>query len=206
MKIIKKLAIILIVLILTLLFCRSLSFASSNDLCYNFNLSEKRVSSDCSIATIYPGVEGSIIFKIDNDLSHKVTYSLSFLDENQKPDNLYFMYNGTRYENLKDINSVLKDKKLGASGNETITIRYIWEYETGKDKNEIFENDKIDTKNQDQTFNFKFLLNSEGPNDPLPRTGSEKDYKSIRFIIALILLDLCYILNIMERRRKDESK
>ena len=208
MKNIRKI-IICTFLIITFCFIPfSFSFADTDtdDLIFNIDLNENNVE-DVYVKKVYglsPGARGKIIVNIRNLTENYLIEGLNFFEEENKPTNLYFIYNNKKYNNLAEINMDLKnDSRIEAGKQSRIEIEYIWKFETGNTADEIADSDKIDVIDSGKTYNFKFRLQCEvipssmidkiikKKSSPfatgkLPRTGTELN-KNIIYILGLIL-------------------
>ena len=161
----KKIVITISLIISLIILSMNYVFASSNNYILKFDLNKNSFERTVNIEEIYPGCSG--IIEIDLDNSQNTKYKISFNNEKDKPENLYFSYNGKNYKNLNDI-----ENEINLSQSKKIIINYFWNYETGKNVNEIKENDLIDTKSQSKEFTFDILLNVEKNEiTKLPKTG-----------------------------------
>ena len=169
----------------------------TGDLVFNIDLNEIDEKKDYSesLNSILPGSKGKIIINIKNSTKGYVINNLEFYEEKNKPENLFFQYNGNEYNSLNALNNDLKnDARIEKGKVRKIQINYVWKYETGKSRKQIANSDIIDTGDNGKVYIFKFRTRAEGTNyKKLPRTGSEnnlKIYINLILIAGLISLDL----------------
>lgn len=108
---------------------------------------------------IAPGTEGSFQIKIDATNSEVgINYVIKFENETKKPSNLKFMYEGTTYNSLAELQKVLTGTINANDQNKSkiLTINWNWNYETGNSAQEISLNDNIDTQDGKQISNYTF--------------------------------------------------
>ena len=114
---------------------------------------------------VAPGTSGSFNIVIDATGSEVgVDYNVTFLNESEKPQNLVFMYDDTKYSTIQDLEQDLSGTINANEENKTrtITIDWEWQYETGNNENEIAQNDEIDTQNAKQIENYNFDIRVTG--------------------------------------------
>ena len=114
---------------------------------------------------VAPGTSGSFNIVIDATGSEVgVDYDVTFLNESEKPQNLVFMYDDTKYSTIQDLEQDLSGTINANDENKTrtITIDWEWQYETGDNENEIAQNDEIDTQNAKQIENYNFDIRVTG--------------------------------------------
>ena len=95
---------------------------------------------------VAPGTSGSFNIVIDATGSEVgVDYNVTFLNESEKPQNLVFMYDDTKYSTIQDLEQDLSGTINANDENKTrtITIYWEWQYQTGENENEINQNDII---------------------------------------------------------------
>lgn len=113
---------------------------------------------------IAPGTSGNFEIKIDaTGAEVGIDYKVRFINETNKPQNLFFTYDNKRYESIADIEKDLVGT-IDANAEEktkTINIHWEWPYETGKDA-QIVENDKIDTQDGKNIAEYTFDVVVEG--------------------------------------------
>ena len=107
---------------------------------------------------IAPGTQGSFDIVLDATGSEVgVDYSVTFLNEQNKPSNLKFRYNGEDYSTLDGLTNVLSGR-IDANESDKLrflTIEWIWDYETG-DANQISSHDITDTIEGMNAFDYTF--------------------------------------------------
>ena len=114
---------------------------------------------------IAPGTSGSFNIVVDATGSEVgVDYTINFLNESEKPQNLVFIHNEQKYTNLQELGEDLSGIIDANDENKTrtITIYWEWQYEVGENQNEIHQNDMIDTKNAKEIENYHFDINVIG--------------------------------------------
>lgn len=114
---------------------------------------------------IAPGTEGSFDIIIDATESEVgIDYKVEFEKENNKPTNLVFYYKDEKYTSLAELQKELKGTINADEETKTITlkIKWEWKYETGEDKEDINDNDEIDTNEGKTLQNYKFNVNVIG--------------------------------------------
>ena len=114
---------------------------------------------------VAPGTSGSFNIVIDATGSEVgVDYNVTFLNESEKPQNLVFMYDDTKYSTIQDLQQDLSGTINANDENKTrtITIDWEWQYETGDNENEIAQNDEIDTQNAKEIENYNFDIRVTG--------------------------------------------
>ena len=114
---------------------------------------------------IAPGTSGSFNIVVDATGSEVgVDYTINFLNESEKPQNLVFIHNEQKYTNLQELGEDLSGIIDANDENKTrtITIYWEWQYEIGENQNEIHQNDMIDTKNAKEIENYHFDINVIG--------------------------------------------
>lgn len=107
---------------------------------------------------IAPGTQGSFDIVLDATGSEVgVDYNVAFLNEQNKPSNLKFRYNGETYSTLDGLTNVLAGRIDANDSNKLriLTIEWIWDYETG-DSNQISSNDITDTIEGMNAFDYTF--------------------------------------------------
>ena len=113
---------------------------------------------------IGPGTSGNFQIKIDaTGAEVGIDYKVHFINETNKPQNLFFTYDDKKYENIAEIEKDLVGT-IEANAEEktkTINIHWEWPYETGKDS-QIVANDKIDTQNGKSIAEYTFDVVVEG--------------------------------------------
>lgn len=108
---------------------------------------------------IAPGTSGDFNIIVDGTGSDVgINYTINFMNENNKPQNLKFVYNSTEYGSINELTQVLSGT-IDANEEEKSRIFLIgwkWEYETGDTDDEIAGNDVIDTQNAKDILNYTF--------------------------------------------------
>ena len=110
---------------------------------------------------IAPGTKGSFNIIVDaSDAEVGIEYKITIEDEQNVPHNLKFKYNGTIFNNLKEIEKNFNGT-IDANSEEkvkTFKIEWEWPYTTGENPSDIETNDKQDTndaKQGDYSCNIK---------------------------------------------------
>ena len=107
---------------------------------------------------IAPGTSGTISIDLDGSKSEvDLEYILEFNNEQNKPNNMFFVYGGQRYSSLAEIGPIEGYIKCNSeTKTRNITIRWQWEYETGAKDEEKAANDIIDTQNANTITEYSF--------------------------------------------------
>lgn len=108
---------------------------------------------------IAPGTSGEFKIIVDATGSEVgINYNITFTEEENKPQNLKFIYDGVKYDSIKELENNLSGIINANEPNKskTINIQWEWEYETGKTEEEINANDILDTKDAEQIKNYTF--------------------------------------------------
>lgn len=108
---------------------------------------------------VAPGTSGNFNIVVDATGSEVgVDYTVQFLNESEKPQNLIFIYDDKQYTTIQDLEKDLSGTINANDENKTrtITVYWEWQYQTGEDENEINQNDIIDTNNAKQLENYTF--------------------------------------------------
>lgn len=127
---------------------------------------EIRLASTCNNQTlvnnkIAPGTSGSFNIKIDATGSDVgINYNITFAQEENKPQNLKFVYGGIEYSSIKELEGKLSGmiEANERDKTRTINVRWQWDYETGRDPSQISENDIVDTKDATNVANYTFQV------------------------------------------------
>lgn len=127
---------------------------------------EIRLASTCNNQTlvnnkIAPGTSGSFNIKIDATGSDVgINYNITFAQEENKPQNLKFVYGGIEYSSIKELEGKLSGmiEANERDKTRTINVRWQWDYETGRDPSQINENDIVDTKDATNVANYTFQV------------------------------------------------
>lgn len=131
----------------------------------NINLANTYKKETLKENTIAPGTEGSFNIIVDASGSEVgIEYVVMFENETDKPSNLKFIYNETTVGSIKELEPLLKGE-IHAQDEEkirTMEIKWIWEYETGENKEQIEENNKKDTQDGKLLQNYKFDVVIQG--------------------------------------------
>lgn len=116
---------------------------------------------------IAPGTEGTIVITLDGTGTEvDIEYSVKFENEQNKPTNLKFTYNGVEYNSLSEIKNLKGTiKHNGETLKKNIIISWRWEYETGKTAEEIAANDVIDTNDANNITEYTFDIIATGTQD-----------------------------------------
>ena len=82
---------------------------------------------------------------------------INFENEQNKPTNLIFTYNGQKFKSLAEMKNRIIDFINANDSEKTreITITWEWPYETGEGDT-LAENDKIDTQEGINDLNYTF--------------------------------------------------
>ena len=119
------------------------------------------LKSDLPNGKIAPGTKGSFDIVIDaTGTEVGVAYNIRFVNETNKPRNLKFIYNDKIYNSITELDEILSDNISIEDENKTkiITINWEWKYEIGNSKEEIDENDLIDTMDMKNISEYSFQV------------------------------------------------
>ncbi|MCI8412066.1 MAG: hypothetical protein HFJ40_06540 [Clostridia bacterium] len=114
---------------------------------------------------IAPGTSGSFNIIVDaSDTKVGINYKIEFLNEINKPTNLKFIYDNVKYNSVTDLEDRLSGSIYANEENKEkiLNIKWIWDYETGNNEEEISNNDIIDTKDAINMKNYTFDINISG--------------------------------------------
>ena len=134
------------------------------------NLGKSKYSaSTISDKKIAPGTSGSFDIVINaTGTEVAIDYSINVANVENKPKNLYFVVDGTKFSTLEEMCETLKGRINANDTNKVITktINWSWDYETevsvdGTRKG-IKTNDKQDTLDGNSANDFTFTLNVKG--------------------------------------------
>lgn len=125
----------------------------------NINLAQTYNASTLIANRIAPGTRGSFDIVIDATGSEVgIDYDVKFLNQNNKPTNLKFNYNGNIVSSINELEQFLNGN-ISANSNEkikTFTIEWFWNYETGNTKEEIASYDAKDTQDGKTLDKYSF--------------------------------------------------
>lgn len=108
---------------------------------------------------IAPGTSGSFNIMIDGTGTDVgINYNIEFTNESVKPTNLKFIHDNHEYRSITELGTNLSGR---IDANEetktrTLTIDWIWPYETGNNETEITRNDTIDTQDAQNITGYTF--------------------------------------------------
>lgn len=107
---------------------------------------------------IAPGTAGEIIIQLDGTGSEvDLDYTLEFLNEQNKPTNLRFLYEDKIYTTLADIPELQGKIEYDDENKiKEIKISWEWQYETGIFVDDKAANNKIDTQDANTITEYTF--------------------------------------------------
>lgn len=114
---------------------------------------------------IAPGTSGSFKIIVDGTGSDVgIDYKIKFSGESTKPTNLKFIYDGTEYNTISELENILSGTINANDENKekTFEIGWKWDYETGSDSTEIANNDAVDTQNAKDIAQYTFNVTVSG--------------------------------------------
>ena len=127
---------------------------------------EISLASTCNNETlvdnkIAPGTTGSFNIIVDATGSDVgINYNITFTEEEDKPENLKFLYNDKEYNSIKeleeDLSGIINTNDEDKA--RTLNIKWEWPYQTGTNEEEIIENDLKDTKDAQTIQNYTFSV------------------------------------------------
>lgn len=138
---------------------QTINLASNN----NKNLTDNKIA---------PGTSGNFQIKINADGAEVgINYKISFINETNKPQNLFFIYNDKKYKNITEMEKDLTGTIDATTGEKEKNIEIYWEwpYETMIDGDSSV-NDKIDTQDSKNIKEYTFDIKVEGV-QVLPQTS-----------------------------------
>ena len=91
-----------------------------------------------------------------------VDYTLVFIDEKNKPENITFTYNGKDYKSLNEIGDIKGNIGITNDRTKTILIKWTWLYQTGSTDVAKAENDIKDTKAGTSLLDYSFNIVAKG--------------------------------------------
>ena len=130
---------------------QTINLASNN----NKNLTDNKIA---------PGTSGNFQIKINAEGAEVgINYKISFINETNKPQNLFFIYNDKKYKNITEMEKDLTGTIDATTGEKEKNIEIYWEwpYETMIDGDSSV-NDKIDTQNAQEIANYTFNVTVSG--------------------------------------------
>ena len=117
---------------------------------------------------IAPGSGGSFTINLDaSETDVALNYSIRFENEQNKPTNIVFIYNGQEFKSLKDLTGYLSGAIYADEQDKTreYIIDWNWKYQTGANEAEKEANDLIDTEEGmsglDYTFDIVVTANQK---------------------------------------------
>lgn len=115
----------------------------------NINLAQSYDAKTLTNNRIAPGTRGSFDIVIDTTGSEVgIDYDVVFTNEKSKPQNLQFIYEGHVVNSIKGLEQFLTGT-IDANSEEkikTMTIEWVWPYETGNSASEKTLEDAEDTR------------------------------------------------------------
>lgn len=129
----------------------------------NINLAKTYNEETLMKNTIAPGTSGSFDIKIDTTGSEVgINYDVKFENENNKPQNLIFSYDGHNVSSVKELEQFLTGT-IDANSEEkvkTMTIEWNWPYETESSLEEKTLQDVEDTNDGKllNTYSFDIIV------------------------------------------------
>lgn len=138
---------------------QTINLASNN----NKNLTDNKIA---------PGTSGNFQIKINAEGAEVgINYKISFINETNKPQNLFFVYNDKKYKNITEMEKDLTGTIDATTGEKEKNIEIYWEwpYETMIDGDSSV-NDKIDTQDSKNIKEYTFDIKVEGV-QILPQTS-----------------------------------
>ena len=130
----------------------------------NIRLLNTLTESSIKNGKIGPGSSGVIYLTLDGSKSDvDIEYLVDFTNEQNKPKNMTFTYEGNKYNSLSEIREIhgyiLYDDSIKT---RDIAIAWEWRYQTGNDKEEIATNDEIDTQDANSITEYTFDIIARG--------------------------------------------
>ncbi|MFG6318372.1 MAG: hypothetical protein K1W33_00685 [Clostridia bacterium] len=114
---------------------------------------------------IAPGTSGTFDLVLDaSGAEVGVKYKVDFDNETNKPSNLKFKYNDKVFDEIEDYEDVFTGIIDADDTNKTrtLTVDWIWNYETQDNGNTLEENDKTDTLEGLDALDYSFDITVTG--------------------------------------------
>ena len=112
---------------------------------------------------IAPGTSGEFTITLDaNGSEVAVEYILAFTNEQNKPNNIVFTYNGNNYKSLSEIGDIKGIIGITGERTKTIKIAWTWSYQTGATDEAKLANDEIDTRDGTSLLDYTFDIVAKG--------------------------------------------
>ncbi len=114
---------------------------------------------------IAPGTSGTFDLVLDaSGAEVGVKYKVDFDNETNKPSNLKFKYNDKVFDEIEDYEDVFTGIIDADDTNKTrtLTVDWIWDYETQDNGNTLEENDKTDTLEGLDALDYSFDITVTG--------------------------------------------
>lgn len=112
---------------------------------------------------IAPGTSGEFTITLDaNGSEVAVEYILAFTNEQNKPNNIVFTYNGNNYKSLSEIGDIKGIIGITGERAKTIKIAWAWLYQTGTTDEAKLANDEIDTRDGTSLLDYTFDIVAKG--------------------------------------------
>lgn len=118
---------------------------------------------------VAPGTGGEFTINIDGTGTETgINYEVEFQNEQNKPTNLIFIYEGQEFNTLSEVGTKIIGNIPANATDKTkkITIVWQWKYETGTGA-EIDSNDEIDTREGIEDLNYTFDVVVTGTQVPV---------------------------------------
>ena len=113
---------------------------------------------------IAPGTSGSIIVTVDGTGSEvDLNYAVQFANEQNKPNNLTFTYDGVDYQSLSELPLIYGDIKYDSEvKTKDIVVSWRWGYERGSTAQEKNANNILDTQDANTITEYTFDVIASG--------------------------------------------
>lgn len=124
------------------------------------NLFESNIDTNHE-SRLAPGTSGSFTIFLDaTEAEVDLEYQIISVEEINKPHNLKFIFNEKEYDSFKQMEEVLSGtiNVDDVEKTRTFQINWEWKYETGNTKEEIDQNDIIDTEDMNNIKNYNFVI------------------------------------------------
>jgi len=129
----------------------------------NINLADTAQGDSAIKGKLAPGSWGGIGIQLNATGSDVgVDYTLEFANEQNKPKNLEFVYNGVTYNSISEIVSSGTISYDEPNKTRQISILWRWNYETGSNDEEKAANNKLDTEYANSKNEYTFDIIATG--------------------------------------------
>ena len=144
-------------------FAGSIENSKNSSTTSEISLADTIDSETITDGKIAPGTSGEFDIIIDADGSEvDIDYTISLIEETNKPTNLFFSYAGTTYNNLTDlISSAISSGTISKNGDQTVTYTISWEWPYETEVGGVLQDD-IDLADGQNITDYTFTIEIVG--------------------------------------------